>query len=205
VRGFHYVSFPAELAPGIRGGPEFRTQITELASGHELRNSPWAGSRRRWEVGTALRDLAELRVLMAFFEARRGPLHGFLFRDPFDHSSAAPGQRPGPDDVRLGTGDGTRTRFALLNGEGVSARPILTPVAASVQVSVDGQPRRQGWTLAAGGVQFERPPAAGAEVRAGFLFDVPVRFEQDRLDGLIDAFGAGRVVSLGLVELLEIS
>ncbi|MEN9874386.1 MAG: hypothetical protein RL186_1283, partial [Pseudomonadota bacterium] len=45
-------------------------------------------------------------------------------------------------------------------------------------------------------------PAAGVEVRAGFVFDTPVRFEADRLDLALDAFDAGRVVSLGLVEVV---
>jgi hypothetical protein len=48
---------------------------------------------------------------------------------------------------------------------------------------VNGVTVSNGWTLGDGGmVTFTTPPASGAVVRAGFLFDVPVRFEQDRLD-----------------------
>jgi uncharacterized protein (TIGR02217 family) len=45
-------------------------------------------------------------------------------------------------------------------------------------------------------------PAAGQPVRAGFCFDTPVRFDSDRLDIAHDAFEAGRVISLALVEIL---
>jgi hypothetical protein len=50
-------------------------------------------------------------------------------------------------------------------------------------VSVNGVGVTNGWTLGDGGIlTFTTPPTAGANLRAGFLFDVPVRFEQDTLD-----------------------
>lgn len=45
--------------------------------------------------------------------------------------------------------------------------------------------------------------AAGATVRAGFLFDVPVRFGEDRLDISGAEFAAGEAPSVPLVELRE--
>ena len=46
-------------------------------------------------------------------------------------------------------------------------------------------------------------PGAGVEVRAGFLFDVPVRFESDRLDVTGANFAAGEAPSVPLVEVRE--
>ena len=46
-------------------------------------------------------------------------------------------------------------------------------------------------------------PKAGAEVRAGFLFDVPVRFAEDRLDINGIAFAAGEAPSVPLIEVRE--
>jgi uncharacterized protein (TIGR02217 family) len=43
----------------------------------------------------------------------------------------------------------------------------------------------------------------GAEVRAGFLFDVPVRFAADVLEVSVATWRAGEVVSVGLVEVRE--
>ena len=45
-------------------------------------------------------------------------------------------------------------------------------------------------------------PAAGAAVRAGFEFDVPVRFDIDRIDVSLATFEAGRIPSIPLVEIL---
>lgn len=42
-------------------------------------------------------------------------------------------------------------------------------------------------------------PASGA-VRAGFEFDVPVRFDTDRIDIDLAQFDAGRIPSIPLVE-----
>jgi uncharacterized protein (TIGR02217 family) len=39
-------------------------------------------------------------------------------------------------------------------------------------------------------------------VRAGFEFDVPVRFDIDRIDVSLSAFEAGRIPSIPLVEIL---
>ena len=41
-----------------------------------------------------------------FFEARRGKLHGFRFRDPFDFKSCAPSAVIAPTDQVIGAGDG---------------------------------------------------------------------------------------------------
>ena len=57
--------------------------------------------------------------------------------------------------------------------------------------------------LGAGGViRFAAPPPAGAIVRAGFLFDVPVRFDTDYLEIDLAAFDAGDIPKIPLVEIL---
>jgi uncharacterized protein (TIGR02217 family) len=71
-------------------------------------------------------------------------------------------------------------------------------------VSVAGVERNSGWTLEPmGEVLFEAAPAAGAEVRAGFRFDVPVRFAEDRLSVSRATFEAGEAASVPLIEVRE--
>ena len=41
-QAFHDVRFPLAVAFGSSGGPERRTEIVALASGHEERNARWA-------------------------------------------------------------------------------------------------------------------------------------------------------------------
>jgi uncharacterized protein (TIGR02217 family) len=54
---------------------------------------------------------------------------------------------------------------------------------------------------ATGLVTFDAPPASGAVISAGFEFDVPVRFDTDRLDIALSRFRAGDIPSIPLIEL----
>ena len=105
---FHEVRLPARLAFGSTGGVERRTEITTLGSGFERRSTPWAEGRRRYLIGAGLRSLDDMAALTAFFEARRGRLYGFRFRDFADFKSCAPGEAVAATDQRIGIGDGTR-------------------------------------------------------------------------------------------------
>jgi uncharacterized protein (TIGR02217 family) len=209
--GFHDVRFPLAIGFGSSGGPERRTDIVLLASGHEERNSRWADSRRRYNVGTGVRSLQDLQALLAFFEERRGRFHGFRFRDRADWKSCAPEATPNPDDQAIGTGDGATGEFQLVKNYGGAfapyARAIAKPVAESVRVAVDGIEQSQGADFsvdAASGVITFLPghiPRAGADVTAGFEFDVPVRFDTDRLDINLAAFEAGEAPNVPILEI----
>jgi uncharacterized protein (TIGR02217 family) len=112
---------------------------------------------------------------------------------------------PTPGDQVIGTGDSDTDRFALVKRYGESeARRITRPVSGSVRIAVNGSELTSGWTLQDKGlIQFTVPPAAGAAITAGFLFDVAVRFEQDRLEVNRATFLAGEAPSVPLVEVRE--
>ncbi|GIU67612.1 DUF2460 domain-containing protein [Candidatus Phycosocius spiralis] len=208
MRQFHNIAFPLKLARGAVGGPERRTDIVELADGREARNSPYSASKRRWEVSSSIRNLDDLATITAFFEARFGRLYGFRFRDPSDFKSCPPLQTPTPFDQLLGTGDATNKTFQLQktygDAAGSSVRPIILPVLGSVRIGVGNtELPASGFTVEdlTGTITLALAPANGVLVRAGFRFDTPVRFDSDRLDIAHDAFDAGRVVALSLVEI----
>jgi uncharacterized protein (TIGR02217 family) len=188
--------------------PEFSTTVTVTASGHERRNSLWSDARLRFDVGPGIRSEAELGTLIAFFRARRGPARGFRLRDPSDFSSNRMTGTPTPADQLIGTGDGVRASFPLVKryGEGAEAqvRRITRAQFDTLLVSVGGVIVVDGWSLDEGGmVRFDSPPPGGAAIRAGFLFDVPVRFAEDRLEIAGAAFAAGEAPSVPVLELRE--
>ncbi len=204
VEAFHDVMFPIAIGREASVEPSFSTAIVETAGGAEQRNADWADARMRYDAGPGVRGEAELGELIAFFRARRGAAAAFRFRDPFDDSSSGMIGLPGAADQALGDGDGVRTDFALVKDYDGQERRITRPVAGSVRVSVDGVERVSGWTLAPGGVvSFSVPPGEGETVRAGYRFDVPVRFAEDRLQVSRATFLAGEVVSVPLVEVRE--
>ncbi len=204
VEAFDDVRFPIAIGREASVEPAFSTAVVTTASGVEQRNSDWADARLRFDAGPGVRSQAELQELIAFFRARRGAAIGFRFEDPFDHSSNEMSDAPGPGDQLIGVGDGIRTAFPLVKHYGGQVRRITRPVAGSVRVSVAGVERNSGWTVEPmGEVLFEAAPAAGAEVRAGFRFDVPVRFAEDRLSVSRATFEAGEAASVPLIEVRE--
>ncbi|MDX2259406.1 MAG: DUF2460 domain-containing protein [Hyphomicrobiaceae bacterium] len=207
---FHEVRFPIEISRGAEGGPERRTEVVVLGSGHEERNSRWADSRRSYNAGYGVRSLDDLNAVIAFFEERRGRLYGFRWRDPVDFKSCAPSATPAPSDQTIGTGDGSTATFQLVKRYGSAFAPwtrrVRKPVDGSVVVAVDGITQVMGTACLAdattGVVTFlsGHIPADGAVVTAGFLFDVPVRFDTDRLEISLTDFGAGAVPSIPVSE-----
>ncbi|RMH53204.1 MAG: TIGR02217 family protein [Alphaproteobacteria bacterium] len=205
---FHEVRFPEDLSYGSTGGPERRVEIVALANGFEERNAPWAHSRRRYDAGLGLRSLDDLATVIAFFEARGGQLYGFRWKDWADHRSCRPLADPSPTDQVIGTGDGSLTAFALCktyqSGPAAYVRPIRKPVAGTVRIAVDGIELTEGSDFTVdtttGLVTLAAPPQPGAVVTAGFHFDVPVRFDTDRIETSLSAFQAGEVPSIPVVE-----
>ena len=206
---FHPVRFPLDVALGSRGGPERLTDIVTLASGAEERNSRWAHSRRRYNAGYGVKSRADMHAVLAFFEERRGRFHSFLWRDALDFSSSSAGEAPAPTDQVIGTGDGQKTVFGLTKRYGASFdpyhRPISKPVAGSVRVAVGGvEVGAAGFAVDAlsGAVTLMAAPANGATVTAGFLFDVPVRFDSDRLDIELTNFDGADAPNIPVIEVL---
>ncbi|KRE17779.1 glycoside hydrolase family 24 [Bosea sp. Root381] len=209
---FHEIRFPTDIARGSRGGPERLTQIVTLASGREVRNSRWAHSRRRYDAGIGIRTLDALAAVVAFFEERRGRLYGFRWRDRLDWKSCPPSQTPTATDQPLGTGDGVTATFQLCKhygtGSAVYRRPIAKPLPGEVMVAVDGvaitDPGHVACDATTGLVSFAagHVPGPGAAVTAGFLFDVPVRFDIDAIEVDLSAFEAGEIPKIPIVEIL---
>ncbi len=204
---FHEVRLPARLAFGSTGGVERRTEIVTLGSGFERRSTPWALGRRRYLIGANLRSLDDMAALTGFFEARRGRLYGFRFRDFTDCKSCAPGAAIAPLDQALGEGDGTRTVFELVkgygDGEDALERRIAKPVEGTVRVAIDGvELAVSGFAVdaATGAVTLDAAPGVGAAVTAGFEFDTPVRFDADRIEVTLESFDAGRMAAVPLIE-----
>ena len=207
---FHDILFPLDIALKSAGGPERRTDIVSFGSGREARNARWAHSRRRYDAGYGVKSLDALQAVVAFFEERRGQLHGFRWRDRLDHSSAAPGAPLSPLDQGIGVGDGATAAFQLVKTYGTGfapyAREIVKPVAGSVRVAVGGSEiASSAFTCdtTTGMVTFlaGHIPAVGAAVTAGFNFDVPVRFDTDYLEVDLSAFAAGAIPKIPLVEI----
>lgn len=204
---FHEVQFPTSISRGSSGGPRRRTDIVTLRSGYEERNSVWADSRREYDAGLGIRDINDLYGVLEFFEARLGRLYGFRWKDWADYKSGAPNRNVSEDDQDIGTGDGSETQFQLVkaytSGPATYTRAITKPVSGTVVVEVNGSlenPSNYSVNPETGIVTFNLAPASGRTIKAGFEFDVPVRFTNDHIDVTLDLFSAGQVPQVNVIE-----
>jgi uncharacterized protein (TIGR02217 family) len=199
------IRFPTSIARGRTGGPERRTDVVLTASGREHRNSRWADSRRKYNIGYGVKSLADIEQVIAFFEERRGRLHAFRFKDHTDFKSCTAGTAPSATDQVIGTGNSSKAAFQLTKTYGTGARKyardITAPVAGTVLAAINGV-STTAFTVdfTSGVITFATAPAAAANVTAGFEFDVPVRFDTDELAINLTHFEAGEVPDIPLIE-----
>jgi len=206
MTGFHEIRLPVDISYGANGGPQFLTNVVEMASGYEQRNREWAEARNIYDVGLGLRSENDLAALLSFFRARAGRAFGFRYKDWLDFKSCLPAQTITALDQNIAIGDGITAAFQLTktyDSGGIShVRKITKPVAGTVVIAFDGAAQAAGWQVdtASGMITFTAAPALGVVVTAGFEFDVPVRFSEDYLPITLESYQAGHVPSISLVE-----
>lgn len=205
---FHEVRFPPSLSFGSIGGPQRRTDVVTLANGFEERNTPWAHSRRAYDAGLGMRSIDDVHEVLAFFEARMGQMHAFRWKDWADFKSGPAGQDVVFTDQSIAIGDGVQTAYQIVknyrSGEQSYKRPITKPVKGTVRVGVEQDEYQDGVEYSVdpstGVITFAHPPDLGMEIFAGYEFDVPVRFDTDRILTSVASFQAGQVPDVPVIE-----
>lgn len=208
---FHEVRFPVDISLGVTGGPERRTEVVPLASGKEERNAVWANSRRKYNAGYGVKTPNDLHAIIEFWEARNAKLHGFRWKDWSDFKSGPPQSTVASDDQAIAVGDGATASFQLIktyvSGPTFWTRVINKPVSGTVLIQVNSVDKIAGTHFnvdyTTGIVTFTggNIPANGHVIKAGFEFDVPVRFDTDHLALALAHAGAGDIPDIPIVEL----
>jgi uncharacterized protein (TIGR02217 family) len=215
---FHDVVFPEVISKGTSGGPAHRTKVIELDSGAEERVSRWSTAKRRYDVAYGIKTMDQLYSVYQFFLQRKGATHTFRFKDWLDYSSNPDGRLWATSEVvartdqEIGVGDGTTTLFQLIktytDASGSRERPITKPRNGTLLVEVNGVEKTEGvdWSCdyTTGWVTLAPAPPLGHIVKAGFEFDVPVRFgiTDDEMMIAIQDFNSGST-KIPLVEVLD--
>jgi len=211
---FRDVYMPPEI-PGYpcMSAPRTSTRIVQVESGAEQANQVWDNALRKFTLPEAIRDPhAIIEALKDQWLVMSGPAFTWPFKDPLDFASAplldanvAPAITM--FDQLLGTGNAAQVAFPLrktyVRGAYSKMRPIHLPRVATVLVSVNGADPG-GWTVSRPGgvVTFGSPPANGHLVKAGFLFDCEVRFENDQaFEGIVKSYHVSGCSDLTLFEM----
>jgi uncharacterized protein (TIGR02217 family) len=194
---FHDVRFPADISYGSSGGPEYSTDVVVLASGHEQRNINWSNPRARFNVAHGVKTASQLAELIAFFRARQGRAHTFRFKDWSDFQAV---------NQTLGTGTGSQTTFQMIksytSGATTVTRTITNPVNGSAAVYLNGVLQSSGFTInyTTGIITFTSAPGSGVVVKADCDFDLPTRFDTDRLSTRLDDYGVFSLTDIPVIE-----
>ncbi len=184
------VLFPTDISYGSKGGPEFKTTVKPLGSGHEQRNIDWDKVLGNWEASKGVMTQAKLDIVETFFYARNGRARGFRWKHWPDFTIAATQQ--------IGVGDGVETdfqSFKIYTDAGNTFNKDIYKVkdAGSIRVYLD---TGGGWVLQSSGftvdintclVIFSVAPAVDDLI--GIQIDEyhwPVRFNIDKFEVTLD-------------------
>lgn len=203
---FHELRFPDDISFGATGGPEFKTVINEKGDGSEQRNVSWSKARASWDVATAIKDEDSYAVVLAFHYARFGRAYGFRWKDWFDFKA---------EGEVIGTGNDVLDTFQLIKtydsspdaspGTYTYVRTILKPVQGSVVVKLGAavQVETTDYVLdyATGVIVFTDPVPDTTIVSWTGEFDVPVRFDSDKLNSSYEAFNQLENQQISVIEL----
>lgn len=197
---------PEEVERKAIGGPMFKTIVTTLFSGHEQRNISWSQARGEWDIGYGLSHLKEgksqsyLNEVIAFFYARRGMAIGFRFKDWTDFELS---------DTTIGVGDGINDTFQAVKiykeaSTTAYVRTLNKIVSGTDVVKIDGAPTAAySIDYDTGAIVMNSPPTLGQVITLACEFDVPVRFDIDKLDVVAYTQDAGLIQSIPLVEIRQ--
>lgn len=186
--------FPTALSYDSDGGPEYSTEVIELFSGYEQRNERWSEPKFRFNAATGVKTMADLYSLLEFFHAVGGRTHGFRFKYHMDFKSCAPSSTLARTDQSIitdATSGQATVQLTKTYTKGALTRTvdIKKPVANTLVLNKNGSPMTTGWTVATstGIITFDPVLTLHDVITGGYEFDLPVRFDTDRLSGkLID-------------------
>jgi len=199
--------FPDDIAYGSTGGPEYSTRIITYGAGYEQRDILWSYPRHNYDVAYGIRKIEDLYVVIEYFHVMRGRGHAFRYKDFMDFKSCAIEDIPTSTDQSTDpdVGDNAEIDFQLIKtytkGAQSLTRDITKPVTGSITVSLDDVPQGSGWTIdtTTGIITFSSAPGTDVEVKAGYEFDVPVRFNIDDLNVVYSDYESGDI-SIPLIE-----
>lgn len=202
--GFHEVRFPEDVSWGSQGGPVFKTQVFTSHRGHEKRNIDWSQPMMEFNVAYGIKQDSHILSVMNFFNARQGRLFGFRYKNWADYRASG--------EVARGDGDNRRLplykKYSTPSGE-FMCRRLWKIVRGSVRgVVVGGTPSVEGAGFHidydSGEIILNSNLADGDVVTVENLeFDEPVRFDEDSLDNVIDAYNNNSLSKLSLVGIRD--
>jgi uncharacterized protein (TIGR02217 family) len=195
---FHNIRPPRFIELFANGCPEFATSCATMASGREVRMPTRDLARQKYLIENCKLSHKQFGEFNAFFRARAGQAHSFLFRDLADFKYT--GFVPFSSIV-------DRNQFGLLKIYNDMASPhirhITKPVPNSIKISIAEQkiaPKSIDYYT--GIVTLPQIINRDDDLLIEFMFNVEVRFAQDSFKYSHHPNGTIELDTIELVEVL---
>lgn len=209
------IRFPESISLKSKTTIEFNTSIVTAKNGKEQRNCNRNEARMVYDVSSGIKSIADLMEITKLFRLARGKALDFRYKDWLDYHVS---------QQQIAIGDGETREFQLLKIYSGSvdsnlirySRKITKPVRETVKLFLNGEmlveeikenlTDQSGQYFAVdyetGVVILASAPAVGTSIEASFEFDVPVRFDSDKLELNLDNLHSGHMSNIVLVEVL---
>lgn len=202
---------PERIERGSQFGPAFRNVIQEAIAGNEQRYAQWAKCRGVGDLSYGLMvssdPVGDFAAILAIWQAHRGSLYPFRFRDWSDYVAT---------DEAFGTGDGEQTTFQLTKTYDPSQILLNTPgsllyvrnialLAAPPVIKINDvvQTVTEDYTISAiGAVTFVTAPEEDDDLTWSGEFDVPVRFDTDQLPVIVTKADIASIRAIPIREVI---
>ncbi len=205
--------FPDDISYGSTGGPGFNTDVIIVNSGYETRNQNWIQSRSNYDASFGIRTEPQLSNLVTFFQSMAGKVHGFRYKDWGDFKSCNLSSDPAQTDQLIGEGDDSNKTFQIVKnyttGTLTRVRDITKPISGTVLVEVNDilLTETSDYTIdyTTGIITFiyapllDRGDGNPEEVKCGYEYDVPCRFDTDNLNANFEAYSIASL-SIPIIE-----
>ena len=56
--------FPTDISVGAKGGPKWRTTVTQTVNGWEQRLQKWSNVKHEYDIGYGVKSIADLRTIV---------------------------------------------------------------------------------------------------------------------------------------------
>lgn len=199
--------FPRRIAMGAQRTGRWDTKLVQTSGGRVTTISAWEDALHEYDLSLAVRVVEDYDLIVQHFHAARGRRHTFPFSDPLDYKvTTARGVIIDADQ------DSPTTAFQLakLYSSGATkwqrriTRPVSGTIAiyrlrASVTTDITASATityTTGQVTFSGGAYL---PGSGDVLSWSGSFDVPCRYAEDSLPGLIVDKRAGQVELAGLL------
>lgn len=193
-KNFLEIRFPTDISYGTSGGPEFSTDIITNVGGHEIRNINWQNARNYFNVNTGIKTQIHLTQLLSFFRICQGQAYGFRFKDWADYQAHKQPLKKIADN-----------KYQLIKeyiiGENKSIRIIKKPVLDTVKIYLDDVVVTDYQIDYTTGIVTFDTELETEKITADFEFDLPVRFDSDKLRTEVDNYGTYITNNLGIIEI----